>query len=116
MWVLGESADEETGATAMERVASVIAANGGEVVDSRPWGRRTLAYPIRGNGEGSYYLARFRLDSRAVPAMNRALRTDQEIIRHLVVRLDKPEAYGEPTDDVEEENGGERRSGRRRSS
>ncbi len=116
MWILGGGVDDEAGSAAVERVSSAITGNGGEVLDARSWGRRTLAYPIADNEEGSYYLTRFRMSSSGVPALNRTLQTDRQIIRHLVVRLDKPEAYGEVTDDAEEENGGDRRYPRRRSS
>ncbi len=113
MWILGSDADEAAGAASMERVAGVVGDNGGKMVKSAPWGRRTLSYPIKKNKEGSYFLAYLEVDSERTPAIDRALVADQEIIRHLLTLHPDPVPVDGQTDNPDEEVGRGRRGGPR---
>ena len=69
-----------------------IAEKGGEVKSVGLWGRRTLSYPIKKYSEGAYYLARFSIDAAAAPEINRALDSDQSVLRHLLVKEERKKA------------------------
>lgn len=73
----------------IERVTRWITAAGGEVLETSPWGRRRLAYPIQKQVEGFYVLQRLRIPPNAVSDLDRNLRLSEDILRHLIVR---PEA------------------------
>ncbi|MDP8923028.1 MAG: 30S ribosomal protein S6 [Chloroflexota bacterium] len=72
-----------------ERVRSLVTARGGEVTDLQPWGRRRLAYPISKFRDGFYAVAKLKLDPGAAEPLDRALRLNETVIRHLLVRLDE---------------------------
>jgi len=62
---------------------------GGEVLASRLWEERRLAYPINGQRKGTYWLSYFRLDSRSLAEFNRECRLNESILRSLVLKVDE---------------------------
>ncbi len=69
-----------------EWVAAQVTAGGGEVLSSRAWGRRRLAYPINHHTEGTYVLARLRMPAVAAVALEQALHIQEDVIRHMLIR------------------------------
>jgi small subunit ribosomal protein S6 len=88
MIVSPEVADEAIPAT-VERVQQFIAEQGGEVKEVNPWGRRRLAYPIERHREGSYVVAQLTLDPQRLTALEENLKLSEDVIRHLVVKLEE---------------------------
>lgn len=52
-------------------VEAMIKAGGGEVLVSRLWEERRLAYPIAGQRKGTYWLIYFRAPTSAITPLNR---------------------------------------------
>lgn len=73
----------------VERVNSVITSRGGTVEKVDLWGRRRLAYPLEDHREGIYVLTNFACPPKATKEIEGQLRITEEVLRHLVVRLDK---------------------------
>ncbi len=99
MIVSPEVEDDAVPAT-VERVQEFITQQGGQVKEVAPWGRRKLAYPIDGFREGSYVVAQLGLDPQLVRTLEDNLTLAEDVIRHLVVKLeeevggpDAPEAH-----------------------
>lgn len=59
---------------------------GGEIVKNTHWGRRRLAYPIQNYKEGYYILIEFKADSLTIKDLERRLRLESAVLRHLVVK------------------------------
>jgi len=70
------------------QVASVIEQLGGEVLLSRLWDERKLAYPIKGHRRGTYWLAYFRIDPSAVKDLTRQFQLSGSILRFLILLVD----------------------------
>ncbi len=83
-----EVADEAVPAT-VERVQQFITEQGGEVKEVNPWGRRRLAYPIERHREGSYVVAQLSLDPQRLGTLEENLKLADDVIRHLVVKLEE---------------------------
>ena len=66
-----------------KQVPALIEALGGEVLVSRLWEERRLAYPIKGHRKGTYWLTYFRLDSNRLTDLNRQCQITEDIIRFL---------------------------------
>jgi small subunit ribosomal protein S6 len=62
--------------------------HGAEILASRLWNEQKLAYPIDGARKGVYWLTYFRVDSLNLTAINRDLRLNENLLRHLVIRID----------------------------
>ncbi len=65
-----------------------IESQGGVCDDVNVWGRRRLAYPIRRNTEGNYVLTNIQLDPARINELEQGLLISEEVLRHLLVRLD----------------------------
>ncbi len=92
MWILPGTSSDEDGEKSIETVSSLITNNGGEISSAALWGRRSLSYPIKKNGEGAYYLAKFSIEPAATPEINRSMEADQGILRHLLVKEERKKA------------------------
>ena len=79
--------DDESLATLNQRVAGWITSANGTVTDTNVWGRRKLTYAIRKQTEGIYIQINFQLTPSATRELERNLRLDEQVIRHLVIRL-----------------------------
>ena len=74
----------------LDRTTRGIAAGDGQIVKVSPWGRRRLAYPISGQREGSYFIVVFEAPSEAIEELERSLNITEEVMRHLVTRIERP--------------------------
>jgi small subunit ribosomal protein S6 len=72
----------------IEQLKGVVEQGGGKVAKSEYWGLRSLAYKIKKNRKGHYVM--FNLDAPwpAVAELERQLKLNEDIIRHLTVRVD----------------------------
>ena len=90
MLVLRPDLPDDKVQAALERSARAIAAGGGQIVKQAPWGRRRLAYPIDHHREGSYYVILFEAPATAIAELERGLLISEEVLRHLVTRVERP--------------------------
>jgi small subunit ribosomal protein S6 len=75
---------------AVERlVRRPVESQGGAVQETDVWGRRRLAYPIQRHLEGNYVLTQLQLDPLRTGELERGLQISEEVIRHLLIRLDE---------------------------
>lgn len=61
---------------------------GGEILASRLWEERKLAYPINGQSKGTYWITYFNMDTSRMTEFNRACQLDENILRFLVTTVD----------------------------
>jgi small subunit ribosomal protein S6 len=76
----------------IDRATRSVAASGGQVVKVSPWGRRRLAYPIGQQREGSYFIVQFDAPAPAVLELERSLNITEEVMRHLITHVERPQA------------------------
>jgi small subunit ribosomal protein S6 len=84
--ILSPEVGDDVISDGLERLQQNITGRGGEVVDVNHWGRRRLAYPVRGHLEGNYVVSQIKLDPGQVPGLESSLRISEEIVRHLIVK------------------------------
>ncbi|MDM7459682.1 MAG: 30S ribosomal protein S6 [Paracoccus sp. (in: a-proteobacteria)] len=73
----------------IEHFSTILADNGGKVVDHEYWGVRTLAYKINKNRKGHYAMLRTDAPSAAVQEMERLARLHDDVMRVMTVRVDE---------------------------
>ena len=88
MVVLDPNLDEAGVEAFHQRLATLVTQRGGSVVDSEAWGRRRLAYPIARYRDGLYLLSHLQLETDATAELERALKLNESVIRHLLVRYE----------------------------
>ncbi len=70
------------------QVAAMIENFGGEVLVSRFWEERRLAFPIKGQRKGVYWLTYFRLEGGRLGDLRRQCRITEEILRTLFLKVE----------------------------
>jgi small subunit ribosomal protein S6 len=73
-----------------EKVQAVIIREGGTVEKVDRWGKRKLAYRVMKQREGFYTLMHFMLSAEKVTELERHYQIDENIIKHIVVKVDWP--------------------------
>jgi small subunit ribosomal protein S6 len=92
MLVLRPDVAEDRVQAVLDRSTRTISTANGQIVKVSPWGRRRLAYPIGQFREGSYYIILFDAPADAVLELERGLNITEEVMRHLVTRVERPTA------------------------
>jgi len=72
----------------------LIEAAGGKIEVSRLWEERRLAYPIKGQRKGAYWITYFNLPTDKLGELSRSCELQEGILRQLFVRL--PAALVQP--------------------
>jgi len=90
MMVLRADLPEDRQQSTLERVIRAVAGAGGQIVKVSPWGRRRLAYEIDHQREGSYHIVVFEAAPDFVRELERSLFISEEVLRHLVTRIERP--------------------------
>ncbi len=70
------------------QISKVIREAGGEILVSRLWEERRLAYPIRGQRKGFYWLTYFRLPTDKLVGVRQKFRLSESILRMLFLKVD----------------------------
>jgi small subunit ribosomal protein S6 len=91
VFIIDPSCDESQVEQEINSVKEIIAAGEGKVVEAESWGRRRLAYDIKKKKEGTYAFVRFSGEPSVLQELNRRLKLNELILRHLVVVSQKAE-------------------------
>ena len=85
LFFVAPNTDEETRAGVMKRIDVAITAEGGGVDSVEDWGKRKLAFEIDDLTEGDYTLINFHADPQQIAELDRVLRINDAVKRHMVV-------------------------------
>jgi len=69
-------------------IGTIIQDAGGEILVSRLWEERRLAYPIKGHRKGVYWLTYFRLKREKLVEIQRRVQITEEVVRSLLLKVD----------------------------
>lgn len=75
----------------IEHFSTVIADNGGKVVENEYWGVKTMAYKINKNRKGHYAFLKSDAPAAAVLEMERLARLHDDVMRVLTIKVDAHE-------------------------
>jgi small subunit ribosomal protein S6 len=89
VYILPPETTEQQAAELHEQVAAVVSRMNGQVEKSENWGRRKLAYEIGKFKEGVYVLDVINGSGELMKELDRRLRVLDQVIRHLIVRVDE---------------------------
>ena len=112
MLVIRPDVADDKSQALIDRTTRGLVSSGGQIVKVAPWGRRRLAYPIDRHREGSYHIILFEAPSDAIAELEHTLQITEEVLRHLVTRVDRPvkSSHGDGTE-LDELEGSELPSG-----
>lgn len=87
LFLLPQSAGSDLGGAA-ELVKGLLDKVGAEIISFKKWDERRLAYEIKGNKRGLYFLCYFKLAGREVAALERQCLLSEDMLRHMITRAD----------------------------
>jgi small subunit ribosomal protein S6 len=96
MLVIRPDAPDDSVQALIDRQTRTIVNGGGQIIKVSPWGRRRLAYKIGPHNEASYFIVVFDGPSDAVAELERGLNITEEVLRHLVTRVERPATARRP--------------------
>ena len=74
---------------AQKKFATLISDAGGAVLHEKPWGLKSLAYPINKKTTGLYWVVEYKAPSDFNEKLKIQLLRDESVLRHLCTKLDK---------------------------
>lgn len=85
MYIIVPTIEDEAKTALVERFDNIILNDGGEVIESKDWGKRRLAYEINDIRDGYYRLMKINATPETVAEFSRLAKINENIIRHMVV-------------------------------
>ena len=89
MFIVKATIDETAISGVAESLKSVITGMKGEITESKDLGQKKLAYPIKKEITGHYFVVNFDANNEIVAELDRKARIDENVIRHMIIRLDE---------------------------
>ncbi len=109
--VTPEASDQET-ADLHTQIEQIVQRFGGTFDKTENWGRRKLAYEIGHHREGTYVVETITGSGELMKEIDRRLRVIDQVIRHLVVRVDEELRVADRTREARKRNQARRRVAR----
>ena len=89
-YIISTTLDEESKTALVNRYDGILKDNGAEVIDSKDWSKRRLAYEINDFKDGFYQLVTINSeDAASGQEFDRLAKISEDVIRHMIVRLDE---------------------------
>jgi small subunit ribosomal protein S6 len=86
MYIIRPGVEEEAQKALVERFAGVLTNNGAEIINTKEWGKRRLAYEINDLREGFYMILNVKSNAEAINEFDRLAKINEDILRHIVVK------------------------------
>ena len=80
---------EEEYKAAQKKYEALVKDNGGEVMHSKPWGLKSLAYPVAKKTTGLYWVMEYSAPTSFNEKLKIQLLRDESVMRHMFTVLDK---------------------------
>lgn len=89
MYIVRPDIEDEAKQALIERFDNVLTTNGAEIIESKDWGKRRLAYEIEDYRDGYYRIIQTNANPEAVQEFDRLAKINDDIIRHIVIKDEK---------------------------
>ena len=89
LYIIRPNIEEEAKNALLARFDAVLTDNGATIVESKDWEKRRLAYEIQDFREGLYHVINVETeDAHALNEFDRLSKINNDILRHMIVKLD----------------------------
>lgn len=89
MFIVKTTMESEKIKSTIENMKKIITDGKGKIVETKEMGERKLAYPIKKELNGYYYVLKVEATSDVVKEFDRRASIDEAILRHLIIKLDE---------------------------
>lgn len=89
LYIIRPDMNDEAKQELISRFDQVLTDRGSEVVESKDWAKRRLAYEINDYREGIYHLINVNAENaEGVNEFDRLARINRDILRHMIIKLE----------------------------
>ncbi len=88
MYIMRPTIEDDARKALIERFDTVLTSNGAEIIESKEWGKRRLAYEIDDLREGYYQLVTLNSGAEAIDEFTRLANINESVIRHMTTRVE----------------------------
>ena len=90
MFIVRPTLGEAEVKAVVKNFSDIITNNGSKVVETKDMGQRELAYEIKKNKSGFYYVFEVEAnDDKAIKEFDRLALISSDVIRHLITKIEK---------------------------
>lgn len=89
MFIVKPNLEEAATKEVAKKFEKVLTDNGAKVTSLKDLGQKELAYEINKHKTGYYFLINVESDAEAIKEFDRLATISEELIRHIIVKLDK---------------------------
>ena len=89
MFIVKATMESDQVKATAEGVKKLISSEKGSVADFKELDEKKFAYPIKKEINGYYYVVQFEATKEAEAEINRKIGIDENILRHLIIKLDE---------------------------
>ncbi len=112
VYIVTPEASEQEVADLHTQIEQIVQRYGGTFDKTENWGRRKLAYEIGHHREGTYVVETITGSGELMKEIDRRLRVIDQVIRHLVVRVDEELRVADRTREARKRTQARRRTAR----
>ena len=89
MFIVRPDLEEANIKTIADNMKTTLESNSAKVVDVKEMGQRDLAYEINKHKKGYYFLYVVNTTAEVIKEFNRLANVNENIIRHLIIKVEK---------------------------
>lgn len=90
LYIIKTELSEEQTQAVIDRYVGILEGEGATVEKVDKWGKRKLAYTIdKKYTDGFYVLVNFKGEAHAVDEADRLMKIDENLLRHMITRVDE---------------------------
>ena len=84
MYIINATLEETARKEEVSKLQSILEKNGAKVTDTKEWGVKDLAYPIKKQSKGYYVVLKVSAEAASLKEFDRLAKLDTNVIRHLI--------------------------------
>ena len=86
-YIIRPNIDETEKAELVKRFDTILTDNGAEIIESKDWSKRRLAYEINDFREGIYHIVTINAEeATAINEFDRLAKFSKDILRHIIIK------------------------------
>lgn len=89
MFIVKTTIESEKQKKTIDAMKKIITDGKGKIVEAKEMGEKKLAYPIKKELNGYYYVLKVEATKEVVSEFDRRASIDETILRHLIIKLDE---------------------------
>jgi len=86
MFIVKSTGEESTAKKVADSIQKIAKENGAKISEFKELGLKKLAYPIKKEINGYYFLMNFDAPKDSIKELDRKIRINENVVRHLIIK------------------------------